>query len=1183
MRIFALLFESPCSSVERIRLHIPLFWGGNFMDFQALRKSLMKSIRLVTPERSSLAGWFPGASREAVADAVRAAAQLPATAAFHLETANGIVVALDDSIPDGTELQVVVDQPPGIAPAPKVEVIPVPGPKGYPLIGNLPDLRHPDGPMAAVKALHMEYGDFISIHAGGKRLYFCANADIVTEIRDQPEIFPKLVEGKNGLANLSEKSTGRGLFTSSDTDPMWHQAHRILMPAFSASALKNYYGRILDVADDLFTYLDSLGPDESFLATDIMTQMTFEAIAFAAFNKKYDSIGKPELPPFVAAMNVVLHDAMEEPHRMLPEVFYRDVRKARADADKLMTEEVDGIIRERRAAMARGEAVPTDLLQIMITTPDRVTGLNLPDDNIRGQLITFLIAGHETTSGLLSYTLYHLWKNPVVQEKLIAEADAVLGRDYSYQCTYEDCARLEYTHRVLKEALRLNPTAPMFTRAIVRDTTLGNGRYKVLAGERLFVSLNTLHTHPDYWGEAAHDFNPDNFLPEAEAARHPDAFHPFGMGMRACIGFQFAFLEAKMVLARFAQRYLARATNPDYVLRDKQALTVKPDHLEMILTHRPEKKGRFPVHPEQPKTPEPVAPIEGHRPMSVLYGSNMGTSRELALSLAQEANKRGFSATVAELDDQVDRPWLKEGPVIIITSTYNGIPPDNAARFAAYLEKSAPKTCEGVRYAVLGCGNKQWKLTFQKFPQTLQARLRELGGEPFAEPGAADADGDFESAVEAWKAALWKGLAATFAGAAKTEEPDDSAPTVTVEVVNFAGASADAAPPDRTKLDQDSVLSVIRVNRELQAAGSVGSTRHIEIPLPASATYSAGDHLGVFPQNPPAIVEAVAARCGVAPSTVVLLTRNLPEVDGSSGLPVGRPISVNDLFAEHVDLTGPVTRRELRAWAKTADCPPDKVKLDQWLADFPKWIGEGKPSLLSLLEKVPSVRMDLATLLTLRPPLKPRYYSISSSPRLSADSCSLTVGVHHFKTNDGLKHDGLCSNYLARCAENAPVRIVVKDTGSSFRLPQEISAPVILVGPGTGLAPMRGFLQERHALRQEGAAVGKTFLFFGCRGDEDYIYREELETYLKEGTLDLLEVAFSRRLDRPKTYVQDLIKLRAVEVAELFKSGGSILVCGNARGMAPSVRQAFVESFGLEEIEKFERENRYLQDVWASG
>lgn len=1144
--------------------------------------------------------WFPGASREAVLAAVRAAARLKADAAFHVETADGAALAFDDSVPDGTRLRLVVEggapaqaAPPAPA-APPVRQ-PVQGPRPYPIIGNLPELHHADGLVAAVEALHAKHGEFFAFQVGGNRGYFCSDADIVAEMCAAPDVFAKLVDGRGGIGNLADKSVGSTLFTASDNDPLWHQAHRILAPAFGATALKNYYGRIVEVADDLLDHLDRRAPGESFLATELMTRMTFEAISYAAFNRRYGAIDSPDLPPFVEAMNVVLADAMAEPKRLLPEVFYHQARKARAAADKIMLGEVETIVAERRAAMAAGQAVPTDLLQVMLTTPDRVTGQKLPDDNIRGQLIVLLIAGHETTSGMLAYALYHLWKSPEAMETLIAEVDQVLGRDFSYKPTYEDVGKLVYTQRVLKEALRLCPPVPMFPRAITRDTVVGNGRYDVKAGERIFVSLLAMQKNPRFWGEDAQVFRPDRFGPEEEERRHPHAYHPFGMGARSCIGFQFALIEAKMVLARFAQRFTARPKDPHYVLRHKQALTVKPDHLEMVLERRPEVKGRFPVRAEPAKAQAvPTAEVSqaGGRRMSVLYGSNMGGCRDIALSLAQQAGARGFSATVAELDEQAGRPWLTDGPVLIVTSTYNGTPPDNAARFAKWLETAPAGACAGVRYAVLGCGNTQWHLTFQKFPKTVAAGLASLGGAALIEPGMADAAGDYEAVVESWTTALWTALETAFGGAdgggttgpgATDTAAAPDAPAVKVEVVNFAGNATGTAPRSGTRLDQGAFIARVRVNRELQGPGAVCSTRHIEIPLPAGTSYAAGDHLAVFPVNPPALVAAAAARCGLTPETCVLLTALHPQAAGEAGLPFGMPVSVAELLSAHVDLAGPVTRRDLRAWAEAAQCPPDRARIAGWLSDFPAAVAEVKPRMEDLLAQVPSVKLDLATLLTIRPALKPRYYSISSSPLMSPQACTITVGVHQFDTADGVRHDGLCSPYLAACAEDAALRVLVKDTGSAFHLPADPSVPLVLIGPGTGLAPLRGFIQERHAQRMQGLAVGPVLLFFGCRDESDYLYREELETYRDEGTLSLLAVGFSRHAGTPRTYVQDLLRVHGEEVRRQVAAGASVLVCGNARTMAPDVRATFAELLGGPVLADLEAGGRYLQDVWASA
>jgi cytochrome P450/NADPH-cytochrome P450 reductase len=339
-------------------------------------------------------------------------------------------------------------------------------------------------------------------------------------------------------------------------------------------------------------------------------------------------------------------------------------------------------------------------------------------------------------------------------------------------------------------------------------------------------------------------------------------------------------------------------------------------------------KGRF---PERIKAPEKeTAPaIAGDRPMVVLYGSNMGGSRDIAADVARRAGKRGFAATVKELDEQVEKPWLTAGPVVIVTSTYNGTPPDNARRFATYLDHAAPGALHGVRYAIFGCGNKQWRQTFQKFPVHIDAKLKDLGAESFLAIGAADADGDFESAVESWVKSLVTTLETSFAGG-QTIESTVSEDALHVEIIDPACDNSGTVSPGKIKPGQGSFLSVVEVNRELQVAGSSGSTRHIEFALPALVTYTAGDHLCVFPENPRDLVEAVAKRCSVTAESTVLLSSAHPDDSGVSGLPLGLPISVGDILTQYIDLTGPVTRRELRAWAETANCPPDKgLSLDK--------------------------------------------------------------------------------------------------------------------------------------------------------------------------------------------------------------------------------------------------------------
>jgi cytochrome P450/NADPH-cytochrome P450 reductase len=231
--------------------------------------------------------------------------------------------------------------------------------------------------------------------------------------------------------------------------------------------------------------------------------------------------------------------------------------------------------------------------------------------------------------------------------------------------------------------------------------------------------------------------------------------------------------------------------------------------------------------------------------------------------------------------------------------------------------------------------------------------------------------------------------------------------------------------------------------------------------------------------------------------------------------------------------------------------------------------------------------------LDLLPPLRPRYYSISSSPLVASDVCSITVGVLEAPARGGQgRFEGVCSNYLAGLPIDATLYGFVRKPTIPFRPPDNPHVPMIMVGPGTGVAPFRGFLQERAALKQRGVPVGEAMLFFGCRDPlQDFLYEDEMRAFETAGVTRLFPV-FSREPGKPKTYVQEAIKNHNADVWRLLQQEAVVFVCGEASGMAPDVRQAFAAIFqertgaGAADAQAWlsglVSTRRYLEDIWAS-
>ena len=376
------------------------------------------------------------------------------------------------------------------------------------------------------------------------------------------------------------------------------------------------------------------------------------------------------------------------------------------------------------------------------------------------------------------------------------------------------------------------------------------------------------------------------------------------------------------------------------------------------------------------------------------------------------------------------------------------------------------------------------------------------------------------------------------------------------------------------------------------------STRHIEVQLPAGISYRVGDHLSVVPRNDPALVDSVARRFGFLPADQI----RLQVAEGRRAqLPVGDAVSVGRLLTEFVELQQVATRKQIQIMSEHTRCPMTKPKLLAYVGDDAASTeryrardpGEAQIGVRSaggisgLRTAVPRLSRNAvaagAALL----------FDLVRRPRAMPSRCSVTVGVVEAPASSGRGvYKGVCSNYLAGRRAGDTIHATVRETKAGFRLPDDPSVPIIMIGPGTGLAPFRGFLQERAARKAKGATLGPAMLFFGCRHPEqDFLYADELKAFAADGITEL-HTAFSRG-EGPKTYVQHLVAAQKDRVWNLIEQGAIIYVCGDGGKMEPDVKAALVAIYrertgadadaGARWIDELGTKNRYVLDVWAGG
>ncbi|KAJ7208967.1 fatty acid hydroxylase [Mycena pura] len=1049
--------------------------------------------------------------------------------------------------------------------------VPIPQPPAIPFLGNVTSIDK-DVPLNSYILLAKTYGEIYQLNMMGTPIVSINSYALMNEVSDETRfrkhLNPGLFEMRNAL--------GDALFSALPDEPNWVLAHRLLMPAFGPLAIKDMMDGMRDICDQLVLKWERFGPQAVLDPSADFTRLTFDTIALCSMSYRMNSFYSETPVPFITAMvNVLLESDARSRRTRIGQAMHGDAMYWRDI--KLMADIAGQIVAEREA----NPVDKKDLLNTMLHARDPQSGRQMSADSISKNLITFLVAGHETSSGMLTFTIYYLLRTPEALRKLREEVDAILG---GRPASADDLPRMSYLNAVLRESLRLSPPAPRRGVTPLQDTTLGGGKYFVKAGTTIAVMSWMVQRDPAVWGEDAEEFRPERHLNGAFEALPPNAWQPFGFGVRACIGRAFAWQEVCLVIATIIQKFDLTFVDPSYTLQLKQTLTVKPTGLHIHARLRTDAPvfDATPEHAFQAKhtSAPPTHKVQGmaaRTPVYVLYGSNTGTSEAFAQRIAGAAAEYGFRASLGTLDSARGK-LPTDGPVVIVTASFEGQPADNAAQFVDWLRNLTDTKLAGLRFAVFGCGNAEWTATFQAVPKLCDELLAARGGTALVPRGVGDASkADFFQSFDEWESQLWAVLSKEYATSKSTE----GAPTLEVKTVDAGQARAE------TLRHPDASLGRVVENKVLTKDGPV--KRHIEFELPEGFTARAGDYLAILPQNPVRDVHRVLARFGLSAEEEVVLTSASP-----TSLPVGKPVKVWDILMGYVELAQSATTRDLDILAAATTAAPTRAYLETLKASYAEAVLAKRLSVLEILEAHHDIDLAFGAFLQMLPNMRVRQYSISSSPLWNPRHVTLTVSVFAVPMRDALTDEpflGVGSTYLAKLRPGDRVQMAVRPSAASFHLPADPATPVVMFCAGSGIAPMRGFIQERAAQQATGRTVGKMLLFFGCRmPGQDFLYMDtDLKEWSARGVVDV-RPAFSRASAECGgcQYVQDRILKDSADIVHAYRQNAVFFTCGSgsvAKGIKESLVEIIKRADGVDTDEakdKFEKitKGRYATDIF---
>ncbi|HHQ4689251.1 TPA: assimilatory sulfite reductase (NADPH) flavoprotein subunit [Aeromonas veronii] len=549
----------------------------------------------------------------------------------------------------------------------------------------------------------------------------------------------------------------------------------------------------------------------------------------------------------------------------------------------------------------------------------------------------------------------------------------------------------------------------------------------------------------------------------------------------------------------------------------------------------------------QPVATAGAAVVAPSGSLTILYGSQTGNAKGVASAIKAQAEARGLPVTLASMADYKPKQIKKESHLLVVVSTYGeGEPPESAVDLFEQLKKGKIGKLDGLKFAVLGLGDSSYEF-FCQTGKDFDNFLASAGAERIYE--LASLDVDYQDAAKSWSEQALNAITATLS----TGAASSSVASAVQQAVGHSQYSKENPFPAR-----------LSVNQKITGRDSTKDIRHIEINLADSGiTYQPGDALGVWFDNDAELVNEVLALTGLS---------------GDEATAHG---TLRAALTGHFELTrlhgGFITGlADISDNAALKDLAGDKAQVNALVASA---------QVVDVLKRFPTA-LTAELLVSLLRPLTPRLYSIASAQSEVEEEVHLTVGVVRYPQEDGTVRSGAASSYLAdRLIEDGEVRVFVEHN-DNFRLPANPDTPVIMVGPGTGIAPFRAFMQEREAQ----GAEGKNWLFFGNpHFTQDFLYQVEWQRYVKSGLLSKISLAFSRD-QANKIYVQDRLREAGQELYQWLEAGAHFYVCGDANKMAKDVQEALLDVIAehghksREEAEEYlselRRAKRYQRDVY---